>query len=116
MIDVGTMAEASAEPPAEFVCPLTMDLMTADPVMDYFGHTYERDAIEQALRVKPGVSPMTRGRYPRGDAGLRPNFSLKSLIENYRRQRDVGGSDHNGALLASDRQSSSGVASHSSQA
>ena len=52
-----------------------------DPVIDCFGHTYERREIEKALLHKPGYSPMTNQKYPGGDAKLQTNFALRQAIE-----------------------------------
>jgi hypothetical protein len=54
-----------------------MEIMT-DPVIGDDGQTYERAAIEAALRVK-AVSPMTR--QPMTIVGLRPNYALKAMIQ-----------------------------------
>ena len=43
--------------PHEFLCPITLDIMT-DPVCTCDGHTYERSAIEEHLR-KSNISPKT---------------------------------------------------------
>jgi len=57
-----------------------MEIMT-DPVIGDDGQTYERAAIEAALRVK-AVSPMTR--QPMTIAGLRPNYALKAMIQRWK--------------------------------
>jgi hypothetical protein len=67
-------------PPDEFRCPITMEVMT-DPVIGEDGHTYERTAITQALRVK-AASPMTR--QPMTMSGLRPNHAIRSAIQRWR--------------------------------
>ena len=43
------------EPPDDFVCPITQELMV-DPVIASDGHAYERDAIERWFERKP-MSP-----------------------------------------------------------
>ena len=45
------------EIPKEFLCPITLAIMR-DPVIMSDGQTYERKAIEQALKVSP-LSPIT---------------------------------------------------------
>jgi hypothetical protein len=65
--------------PDEFRCPITMEVMT-DPVIGEDGQTYERSAIEAALRVK-AVSPMTR--QPMTAASLRSNYALKAMIQRW---------------------------------
>ena len=47
--------EPPAEPPDDFVCPITQELMI-DPVIATDGHTYERHAIERWL-AKNSTSP-----------------------------------------------------------
>lgn len=43
----------------DFVCPITLDIIVV-PVIDPYGHTYERAAIEQSLRERGHRSPLTR--------------------------------------------------------
>ena len=45
------------EPPADFICPITTEVMS-DPVMAADGHAYERTAMERWLATK-STSPMT---------------------------------------------------------
>jgi hypothetical protein len=47
------------EPPPEFICSLTMDLML-DPVVTKYGHSYERSAILQWLGRGNDTCPMSR--------------------------------------------------------
>ena len=70
-----------------------------DPVMDCFGHTYERREIEKALLHKPGYSPMTNQKYPGGDAKLQTNFALRQAIEEMvpETQQPAGGSARSSA-------------------
>eukprot|EP00959_Pyramimonas_sp_CCMP1952_P145861 3054034-Pyramimonas_sp.AAC.1 len=65
-------------------CPLTLDIMI-DPVVDVNGHTFEREEIEKALRVKL-VSPITNKPYPNGQAGLAPNLAVRHIIEEYNKR------------------------------
>lgn len=65
--------------PDEFICPITTSIML-DPVLGSDGHTYERSAITEWLRVHT-TSPMTRE--PMNAQGLRPNHSLKSMIQRF---------------------------------
>ena len=69
-------------PPGAMTCPITLDIMR-DPVVDVFGHTFERAAVEAALQEKRGVSPLTNKRYPRGGARLAPNYAIRQLINEY---------------------------------
>ena len=50
-------AKAPVEPPDEYLCPITQELMH-DPVIASDGHTYERDAIERWF-LKKLISPKT---------------------------------------------------------
>ena len=70
-----------------------------DPVIDCFGHTYERRGIEKALLHKPGYSPMTNEKYPGGDAKLQTNFALRQAIEEMvpETQQPAGGSARSSA-------------------
>uniref|UniRef100_A0A7S0R6Z2 U-box domain-containing protein n=1 Tax=Pyramimonas obovata TaxID=1411642 RepID=A0A7S0R6Z2_9CHLO len=70
------------DPPRAMTCPITLDIMR-DPVMDVFGHTFERAAVEAALQERSGVSPLTNKRYPRGAARLTPNYTVRQLINEY---------------------------------
>jgi Mg-chelatase subunit ChlD len=66
--------------PSEFMCPISMDLMT-DPVIGNDGHTYERTAITEWLSTH-NVSPLTRR--PMTLADIQPNFALRGAIERWR--------------------------------
>ena len=59
-------------------CPILLTLMIY-PVSDSFGHTYERSAIEHALQVRPGVSPMTSMPYGAIGSNLRPEYTLQNM-------------------------------------
>ena len=58
-------------------CPITHDIMV-DPVKAPDGHTYERAAIEQAIRVN-GRSPITR--QPISIDQLVTDYTIKNLID-----------------------------------
>ena len=49
--DISGQAKAPVEPPDEYLCPITQELMH-DPVIASDGHTYERDAIERWFSKK----------------------------------------------------------------
>lgn len=79
------MAEERAilvEPPAEFVCSLTMDLME-DPVVSRYGQSYERMAICEWLALGHDTCPMTR--QPLRLSGLITNYALRTRIERWKR-------------------------------
>ena len=68
-----------AEPPAEYICPITMLTMT-DPVVTADGQTYERLAIQDWLRTR-NTSPATGAVLLHKD--LAPNFALRKAIETW---------------------------------
>lgn len=63
-----------------FLCPITHKIMS-DPVLADDGWTYDREAIEKALRQSGNINPAT-GMAPRP---LIPNRALKDMIEQYHR-------------------------------
>ena len=69
--------------PEEFQCLLSYEIMT-DPVMTLNGNTYERVAIEEWIN-RNGTCPMTRE--PLSISDLRPNRTLRDMIESARRKR-----------------------------
>ena len=68
-----------SEIPKEFLCPITLSIMK-EPVLMSDGQTYEKSAIEKALAISP-LSPITKQPLSMKDA--KPNYALKSLIENF---------------------------------
>ncbi len=67
------------QPPTEFVCPITHELMVT-PVVAQDGFTYEKSAIEDWMKYKK-TSPKTNEPI---EAVLVPNFNLKALIADWR--------------------------------
>ena len=67
-------------PPNEYLCPISMDVMT-DPVIGEDGYTYERKAIEEWLQTHK-TSPMTRCAM--SVSSLKSNFNLRSSIERWK--------------------------------
>ena len=67
------------EIPQEFLCPINLTIMK-DPVIMPDGQTYERSAIEKALKISP-LSPITKKPLNMKDA--KPNQALKSMIEKF---------------------------------
>ena len=65
--------------PNEFLCPINLTIMK-DPVIMADGQTYEREAIEKALKKSP-LSPITKQHLDMKDA--KTNYALKSMIEKY---------------------------------
>jgi hypothetical protein len=67
------------EPPDEFACPITHELMD-DPVMASDGHTYERRAIERWLETKK-TSP--KSGLPLESVAVFPNHLVRRLIREW---------------------------------
>ena len=72
------------EPPDEFVCPITTELMT-DPVLATDGHTYERSAIECWFATGKTSSPKTGE--PLQLTAVFPNHSVRSMIRDWEEVR-----------------------------
>ncbi len=68
------------EPPAEFQCPITYDLMN-EPVVDPEGHSYEHAAILEWISTHH-TSPVTRTALSENQ--LAPNRALRGLIERWK--------------------------------
>eukprot|EP01062_Namystynia_karyoxenos_P056187 TRINITY_DN47152_c0_g1_i1.p1 TRINITY_DN47152_c0_g1~~TRINITY_DN47152_c0_g1_i1.p1 ORF type:complete len:645 (+),score=206.88 TRINITY_DN47152_c0_g1_i1:94-1935(+) len=77
--------------PAEFLCPITKEVMT-DPVVAQDGYTYERAAIVRWFAEGNSTSPHTGAPLP-GHL-LIPNHAIRAQImsENDRRRSAAGGS------------------------
>ena len=71
--------------PNEYYCPIGKDIMR-DPVMAEDNHTYDRENIEKWFDGGHKMSPLT-GETLR-NLELRPNTSLRSLIDVIRPDRD----------------------------
>ena len=70
---------ASLKIPIEYLCPITQEIMS-DPVVTDYGHSYEKQEIEEHTRCK-GADPQTRK--PLSLSQIHPNLTLKNLIEGY---------------------------------
>jgi len=79
MEDSRTGDIAPAEPPTEFLCPITLELME-DPVLAADGHTYEREVIVSWLQ-RSKTSPKTNEAMD--SDRVVPNHTLKSLIQDF---------------------------------
>ncbi|KAF8779682.1 hypothetical protein HU200_002433 [Digitaria exilis] len=74
-------AQAKDEPPPEFLCPITLDLMR-DPVTAPTGITYDRGAITSwLLACGQRTCPMTHAELRADD--LVPNHTLRRLIHDW---------------------------------
>jgi hypothetical protein len=67
--------------PECFVCPISLEIMS-DPVILPDGHSFDRIALAQWLAVN-NTSPATRQLVSLDD--VRPNWMLRNLIRQYRR-------------------------------
>lgn len=66
------------------LCPITRQIMR-DPVCATDGHTYERSAIEQHMRIAgrmPAMSPMTMKNFP--SKQVFPNIVMRQMIASHR--------------------------------
>lgn len=81
-----TNAASIPEPPNEYLCPITHELME-NPVMIEDGFTYEREAIEEWFRSS-WKSPKT-GEELSSD-NIIPNLTLKNLITEYKDTYNIG--------------------------
>lgn len=66
--------------PEEFYCPITCQVMRV-PFLMPDSYTYEKDAIEKALKEK-NLSPMTREEMKIEDGKI--NYPLLRMIEKFR--------------------------------
>ena len=72
--------------PESFICPINLTVMR-EPVMDRYGNSYERSAIQSWINSGHQVCPLTRRE-------LRPsqlvrNSNLKHQIENWRKENSL---------------------------
>jgi hypothetical protein len=72
------------QPPTEFVCPITRDLMT-DPVVLSDGFSYDRSSIVEWMRSRM-ISPMTGA--PIANAVM-PNIVLRVMINDWKEKHGV---------------------------
>ncbi|KAL6612030.1 hypothetical protein LY90DRAFT_698277 [Neocallimastix californiae] len=71
--------------PKEFLCPITLEIMK-EPMVMPDGQTYEKDAIKMALELRH-CSPLTKQPMEFSDGVI--NYTLKSLIENYIKEKNI---------------------------
>ncbi|GJP40477.1 hypothetical protein CLOM_g157 [Closterium sp. NIES-68] len=74
-------------PPDDFRCPISLEIMR-DPVIVSTGQTYDRAYIEQWLKEGHKTCPKTQQILSQ-PASLIPNFSLRSLIQQWCEANDV---------------------------
>jgi U-box domain len=73
-----TMTSSTIDPPQEFCCPITHDLMR-DPLMCRNGISFERSAIVRWVLNHENTCPLTR--HELGPRDLVPNRALQAQIE-----------------------------------
>lgn len=73
--------DSSYEEP--YLCPISKEIME-DPVVTPYGHSFERKSIVEVIN-KNGLCPFTRKKLEIKD--LIPNYTLKTAIENYKKQK-----------------------------
>ena len=66
-----------------YLCPISKEIME-DPVVTPYGHSFDRKSIVEAIN-RNGKCPITRKKLEIKD--LIPNYALKTIIENYKKQK-----------------------------
>ncbi|CAI5536560.1 unnamed protein product [Closterium sp. Naga37s-1] len=84
--DVSSVSSDQPEPPEEFICPLSLDIMF-DPVIVESGQTYERAFIERWVVDGHKTCPKTRQPLPSG--AIIPNQILRALINDWCKRNRV---------------------------
>lgn len=79
--------ENPAQPPIEFICPITCELMI-DPVITRSGQTYERKAIEHWL-CNQGHDTDPLSNVILKDKSLVCNYVLKSMIQEWMEKNKI---------------------------
>lgn len=77
---------ATVNPPVEFLCPITLDLMR-DPVIVATGQTYDRGSIMRWIQAGHSTCPKTGQKFVHKD--LIPNYALRSLISQWCEDNNV---------------------------
>jgi hypothetical protein len=75
------------EPPDDYLCPICLQIMTADPVVDNHGDTYCKSCIEIVFSTGPRISPLNRQPITR----LAPNRGLNGAIQHWLAENDPQG-------------------------
>lgn len=74
------------------ICPITHE-MYKNPIIDYFGHSYDCDAFIKWSQMKPGVSPLNIP-YPENYRNMQVfNFRLREAVQDV--WRDMLQGSHN---------------------
>ena len=82
---VQAKSDKNVEIPKEYICPITKRIMM-DPVLAFDGHSYEREAIEDYLKIN-NKSPIT------GEEAqyliVFPNHKLKADIQKFIKENNI---------------------------
>lgn len=86
--EVSTSGDSGAtiNPPVEFLCPITLDLMR-DPVIVATGQTYDRGSISRWIQAGHSTCPKTGQKLAHKD--LISNYALRSLISQWCEDNNV---------------------------
>ena len=76
-------AAATANPPQEFVCPISLDIMNDPYIHSLCGNSMERCHVETMVQVGSMSCPICRGDIIMG-LNFNPNRALKAIIEAYK--------------------------------
>ena len=66
--------------PPEFICPITREIFKDPVILGTTGHTFEREAITDWLRLH-NTDPLTNELL--AGSTLAPNFSLAQAVDRY---------------------------------
>ncbi|KAK6235281.1 hypothetical protein SCA6_010618 [Theobroma cacao] len=78
--------------PQYFLCPISLQIMK-DPVTAVTGITYDRESIEQWLKIATDTTcPVTKQPLP-SDSDLTPNHTLRRLIQAWCTENESNGID-----------------------
>lgn len=81
-----------ANPPVDFLCPISLEVMT-DPVVAADGFTYDRASMQEWLAGGNATSPKTGAPLPKEYAELLiPNNAVRKLIASWRKECEAAAS------------------------
>jgi hypothetical protein len=83
MDDANEEGGEHCEPPDDFCCPISLELME-DPVITPYGTTYDRASIVAVINER-GIDPLVM--QPLTEDQLAPNRVLRSMIEAWRARK-----------------------------
>lgn len=81
------MEESLEEPPAAFLCPITLQVMNNPTTDQVSGHTFERATILEWIQRGRATNPLTRRPLYAGD--LAPNETLKRQIRQWKKEHGM---------------------------